>query len=87
MSRVFTVSFCFKEKKYTALVSFQSQELESSYLIRYLDQEVETLIPGNKLVVSHSGTIEYPKVMDKVACDLVYKTTEAINGYLQLHET
>jgi len=86
MSRVFTVSFSFKEKNYTALVSFHSQEAHSSYLVKYLDEEVETLIPGNKLLVSLSGAVEYPELVNKIAYDLVYKTTEAINRYLQLHE-
>jgi hypothetical protein len=86
MSRVFTVHFSFKEKTYTALVSFRSQVYELSYLVRYLDKEINTLIPGNKLLVSLSGGIEYPHLANKLAQDLVYQTTEAINGYLLLHE-
>jgi hypothetical protein len=84
MSRVFTINFSFKEKNYTALVSFRSREHELSYLVRYLDEDIDTLIPGNKLLVSLSGGIEYPKLETKLARDLVYKTTEAINGYLHM---
>ena len=86
MSRVFTIQIPFKEKTYTALVSFTSQGYDLSYLVRYLDEDINALIPGNKLLVSLSGGVEYPKLVNGLAQDLVYKTTEAINGYLQLHE-
>lgn len=86
MSRLFTIHFPFKQKTYTALVSFKSKGYELSYLVRYLDGDIDTLIPGNKLLVSLSGGVEYPKLANKLAEDLVYKTTEAINGYLQSHE-
>lgn len=85
MSRIFTVHFPFKEKTYTALVSFRSQGYELSYLVRYLDGDIDQLIPGNKLLVSLSGGIEYPKPVNKLAEDLVHKTTETINEYLQSH--
>lgn len=87
MSRIFTVNFPFKEKTYTALVSFKSYGYELSYLVRYLDEDVNTLIPGNKLLVSLSGGIEYPDLLNKLAEDFVYKTTEAINNYLQWRES
>jgi hypothetical protein len=86
MSRVFTIHFSFKEKTYSALVSFSSKEHELSYLVRYLDEEVETLIPGNKLLVSLLQGVEYPQLQNKLAHNLVYKTTEVINEYLRSHE-
>jgi hypothetical protein len=86
MSRIFTINFSFREKTYTALVSCRSKECEPSYLIRYLDDDIKTLIPGNKLLVNLAEGIKHPKPSNKLAEDLVRKTTEAINGYLQLHE-
>jgi hypothetical protein len=86
MSRVFTVSFPFKGKNYTALVSFRCCATENSYLVKYLDEDVDPLIPGNRLVVSKSGDIEYPSPLDRVSKDLVSKTTQAIKGYLDLHQ-
>jgi hypothetical protein len=86
MSRVFTVNFRFKGKNYTALVSFKCCPRENSYLVKYLDDDVDSLIPGNRLVVSKSGNIEYPSPLDGLSKDLVSKTTQAIKGYLDLHQ-
>jgi len=83
MSRIFTINFSFKEKIYTALVSSRSKEYEPSYTVRYLDEDVDTLIPGNKLVVNLTEGIQHPEVANKLAQDFIRKTTEVINGYLQ----
>jgi hypothetical protein len=85
MSRVFTIQFYFKQKNYTALVSFCTQGIKDSCFVRYLDEEINSLIPEKKLLVSISGGVEYPKVEDRIAQDFIYKTREAINGYLQTH--
>jgi hypothetical protein len=85
MSRVFTVHFPFKGKNYTVLVSFNCYAAEHSYFVKYLDEDVELLIPGNRLVVSVSGNIDHPRSLSGVSKDLVYKTKEAIKGYLELH--
>jgi hypothetical protein len=82
MSRVFTIQFSFKEKSYTALVSFST---EHSYVVRYLDEEINSLIPEKKLLVPISEGAEYPRVENRFAQDLVLKTREAITGYLQTH--
>jgi hypothetical protein len=86
MSRVFTVRFLYKEKTYTALVSFGSQEREFSHTVQYLDEDIDALIPGRKLLVSLADGVQQPKLIGKLAQDIVYKTTEAINEYLQHHE-
>jgi hypothetical protein len=83
MSRVFTIQFAFKEKSYTALVSFST---EHSYVVRYLDEEVNSLMPEKKLVFPISESTEYPTVGNRFAQDLITKTREAISGYLQTHE-
>lgn len=85
MSRVFTIHFPFKGKNYTALVSFKSQSYDPTYLVKYLDEEVEMLIPGNKLQVSRLGGIDHPEHLNEIAKDLVCKTTEAVDGYLSTH--
>lgn len=86
MSRVFTINVSFKQKNYTALVSFHTQEYEQSYLVKYLDEDIDALIPGKKLQISLSGDIVHPKLESHLAHDLVCKTTEAISCYLQLQE-
>jgi hypothetical protein len=86
MSRVFTINVSFKQKNYTALVSFRTRGYELSYLVKYLDEDVDSLIPGKKLQISLSGDIVHPKPESHLALDLVCKTTEAINCYLQLRE-
>jgi hypothetical protein len=86
MSRVFTVNFPFKGRTYTVLVSFNCYATENSYLVKYLDQEAALLIPGSRLVVSVSGKVEYPKPLENFSKDLVSKTTQAIKGYLELHQ-
>lgn len=84
MSRVFTIQFSLKGRNYTALVSFMSQEKDICYQVRYLDEEVQKLIPGNKLLVSLSGDNLKPE--NKLASDLICKTTEVVKDYLQLSE-
>lgn len=86
MSRVFTINVSFKQKNYTALVSFRTQGYELSYLVKYLDEDVDALIPGKKLQISLSGDAVHPKPESHLAHDLVCKTTEAISCYLQLQE-
>lgn len=85
MSRVFTIQFAFKGKSYTALVSFMSQEKDICYQVRYLNDEVQKLIPGNKMLVSLSG-VENPRLENKFANDLICKTTEVVKDYLQSSE-
>jgi len=85
MSRAFTVHFGFKGKNYTALVSFNSLATEETYLVKYLDEDIDQLIPGKRLLVSISGSIEDPKLRNEASNDLVGKTKEAIKGYLQSH--
>ena len=67
-------SIAFKQKTYTALVSFTSQGYDLSYLVRYLD-DIKALIPANKLVVSLSGGVGYSKLVNGLAQDFIYETT------------
>jgi hypothetical protein len=86
MSRVFTINFSFKGKNYSALVSSKSEGSTTGYLVRYLNEDITALIPGNELLVSLTGDIKYPQPVNGLARNLVHKTTETINSYLHLPE-
>ena len=87
MGRVFTVSFKFMEQPYTALVSLNDKDgYNPAFSVHYLDKEVETILPERKLVFSLANGIENPeKLVNKLAEDLVEKTSEAITHYLEAH--
>jgi hypothetical protein len=84
MVRIFTVNFLYKEKSYTALVSFR-EGYDLSFLVRYLDKDVNNLIPDGKIIVSLLEGLKSPKQLSQEAEEFVYQTTEAISGSLQLH--
>jgi len=86
MSRVFTVSFSFKEKTYTALVAFGPRGHGSSCLVKYLDPELNQLVPGNQFEISLREPTGDTKTESKFAEDLLVKTTQAITGYLKSHK-
>ena len=87
MGRVFTVSFKFMEQPCTALVTLNDKDdYNQSFSVHYLDKEVETIFPERKLVFSLANGVEDPKIVtDKLAEDLVEKTSEAITRYLEIH--
>jgi hypothetical protein len=88
MARVFTINFFYKGKTYSALVSFQAETYDMSFLVCYLDEDLSQLIPGRRIVLSLAEGIKSPKQLNKVAEDLVYQTTEAISGHLHIeHNT
>ena len=82
MARLFTIEFPFKGKMESALVSFGSEAYDMSFVVRYLDEEMNQIIPGGRVVVSLSEGIKSPKQLSRLGEDLVYHTTEAINQYL-----
>ena len=82
MSRVFTVTFPYKEKGCTALVSLKEEGYDLSFMVRYFDKELNALLPGGKLVFSLSEGI---KTAAGIPEDLVCCTSEAIAGYLRVH--
>ena len=86
MSRLFTPNFKYKEKVYTALISFQVPD-SGSYQVCYLDEELNEIIAANKLVVNVKADLFQPKPVSKKAADLIYTTTEAIKGYLDTHKS
>ena len=86
MSRVFTLNFTYKERVYTALISFHAPG-NGSYHVRYLDEELNEIIAANKLVVNVKADLFQPKPVSKKAAHLIYTTTEAIKGYLDTHKS
>jgi hypothetical protein len=86
MSRLFTVNFRFREGSYTALVSLQRQGYDLSFLIRYLNKEVDSILPERKVIFSLANGIESPKALPhKLAEDFVVQTSQAISTYLDHH--
>jgi hypothetical protein len=85
MARVFTVNVSYKGQRCAALVSFDCETYNMSFLVRYLDDEIQQLIPGRKVVVSLSEGIKSPKELSPVAEQLLNLTTEAISDHLSHH--
>jgi hypothetical protein len=87
MGRVFTVSFRFMEQPCTALVSLKNKDdYNPSFCVHYLDKQVASILPERKLVFSLVNGVEDPGIIaDKLAEDLVEKTSEAITHYLEIH--
>jgi len=87
MGRVFTVSFKFMEQPCTALVSLNDSEgYNPAFNVHYLSKEVGLILPERKLVFSLVNGIENPETIhDRLAEELVEKTSEAISQYLDVH--
>jgi hypothetical protein len=86
MARVFSISFPYEGKPCVVLVSFDPEGYDMSFLVRYLDHDIREIIPEGKIVVSLSEGIKSPRILDSIAEDLVYHTTEAISSYLRQRE-
>lgn len=87
MGRVFTVSFNFREHPCTALVSLKNKDgYNPAFSVHYLDKELEAILPERKLVFSLVNGVENPEALvNKLAEDLVEKTSQAITQYLEVH--
>ena len=87
MGRVFTISFQFREQPCTALVSLKNKDdYNLSFVVHFLNKEVENVLPERRLVFSLASGMENPEILnDRRAEDLVLKTTEAISHYLLTH--
>ena len=87
MARVFTVNFTYKGKSRAALVSFAGETCGTSFLVRYLDEDIGQVVPEKKLVVSLSEGLKSPKALSRLGQDLLNHTTEAISQYLHVHQS
>jgi hypothetical protein len=83
MARLFTVRVPFYKNTYTALVSFNSVD-DETFVVRYLEEEINEMIPGHKLIFTNYHGVLSSATMGKPIQDLVYQTSRAISGYLQL---
>jgi len=86
MSRIFTVNFTYEERVHTALISFHAPD-NGCCQVRYLDEELNSIIAANKLVVDVKAHLSRPKPVSKAAEALIYRTTEVIQEYLDTHKT
>ena len=86
MARVFTVQFPFKGQNQSALVSFKAQAYDMSFLVRYLNEDINEIIPGARILVSLSEGVKSHKQLTNLAEDLVHHTVEAISEHLYLHK-
>jgi hypothetical protein len=88
MARLFTLNFHFKEKTYTALVSFRTIGYDMSFQVRYMDNEIHQIIPGGRLMFNLSGTVIGPDNLNtEPAKELLTCTSEAISGYLKANNS
>lgn len=87
MGRVFTVSFTFREQPCTALVSLKNKDsYNPAFSVHFLSKEVENILPERKIVFSLATGVETPEAIhDRLAEELVEKTSEAITQYLDIH--
>ena len=71
----------------TALVSLRNEETYNpAFSVQYLDKEVAEILPERKIIFSLANGIESPEnIKDKLAEELVEKTSEAISHYLDVH--
>lgn len=80
--RAFTINFPYKGKLRSAVVSFGPEEIDMTFFIRYLDEDINQIIPGRRITVSLTQGIKSPKQLDKLGEDLLSQTTDAINTYM-----
>jgi hypothetical protein len=85
MARVFTINILFKGRFYLAEVSFNPDELNRSFFVRYLDEEINSLIHGRKIVINFTNeqTLINMEIMGE---ELLENTKEAINTYLYQYQ-
>lgn len=86
MARVFTINFCFKGKGYSAIVSFKEQGQDLNFLVRYPDEDLRTIVPEGKVIVSLAEGIKSPSPVPVLAEALIFQTTEAIASHLHLND-
>ncbi|MDB5251851.1 MAG: hypothetical protein JWP27_1020 [Flaviaesturariibacter sp.] len=83
MGRDFTVNFRYKEQPVTALVNLRDQGYDLSCMVRYLDQDIETMVPEGKLVFSLGNGLQAPRQLTgQPQLELFSRTSEAISRYL-----
>jgi hypothetical protein len=85
MARVFSVNFPYRGKSRAALVSFEGEGYDMSFLVRYLDAEIYEMLPERKIVVSLTEGIKSPRDLTESGEDLINHTAEAISQYLLVH--
>ena len=85
MARLFSISFYFQEKEYTALVSLRDLGHDLCCTIRYIDKELRFIIPGDQLVFSLQEGLKEPKQLPhELAENLLKCTTNALTEHLAL---
>ena len=83
MSRIFTINFRFREQPVTALVNLRGAGCERTCIVRYLDQEIATLMPNGTLAFSLGNSQKPPgKLAGRPQEELYYRTSEAITRHL-----
>jgi hypothetical protein len=86
MAGLFTIRVPFYKNTNTALVSFNSVD-DETFVVRYVEEEINEMIPGNKLIFTiYHGVISSATSTEPIQ-DLLYQTSRAISGYLQLNNS
>jgi hypothetical protein len=85
MQRVFTINVLYNGKFHLAEVSFDPEEVNRSFLVRYLDKEINDLIHQEKILINF--TKEQTQANLKIVGEeLLVNTKEAINTYLYQYQ-
>ena len=85
MSRVFTINIHYRGKFHLAEVSFDPTEVNRSFLVRYLDEEINDLIHQKNIVINFTKEQTLINI-DLIGEELLAKTKEAINTYLYQYQ-
>ena len=85
MSRVFTINVLYKGKFHLAVVSFDPAEINRTFLVRYMDDEINELIHSKHIVINFTKdqTLANNSIVGE---ELLAKTKEAINTYLYQYQ-
>ncbi|HEU4472904.1 MAG TPA: hypothetical protein VFR58_17540 [Flavisolibacter sp.] len=83
MARIFTLNCPFQDKALTALVSIKHCGYNLLCIVRYMNEDVDHIIPGGKLMFDLTGEIVYStNTRSDLAEELICRTTHAISEHL-----
>ena len=85
MPRVFTINILYRRKFHLAEVSFDPNEVNRTFLVRYLDEEINELLHGKNIVINFTRDQTQANI-NLIGKELLAKTKEAINTYLYQYQ-
>jgi hypothetical protein len=84
MARLFSISIPFDGEEHTALVNIRQQGCDLVCVVRYIDKQLQYILPGGSLEFGLLEGLKLPKrLLTQDAENLVNNTVSAISRYLQ----